>query len=115
MTIQFNCPRCGSLIAFADKHAGKSAKCMNCEQQLVIPAKTGQPPLKIEPKVKTEPQPGFYHAVFVENWKIFCDKDNLTAIVFVIAAVCLKFFSAAPAVWDLQHISPRGVIFSGSI
>jgi hypothetical protein len=32
--------------------------------------------------------------VFVDSWKIFFNKDNLTAIVFVIAAVCFKFFTA---------------------
>jgi hypothetical protein len=95
MTIQFNCPKCKSLIAFADKHAGKAARCMNCGQQLIIPTKNG---LKVEAiKPKTEPKvpmPGFCYAVFVDSWKIFFDKDNLTALVFVVAAVCFKFFSS---------------------
>ena len=95
MTIQFHCPKCGSLIAFTDKHAGQSAKCLTCGQQQIIPDKSGQTPKKIEPKVELEfPLPGFFHAVFVDSWKIFFDKDNLTAIVFVIAAVCFRFFSA---------------------
>jgi hypothetical protein len=94
MTIQFNCPKCKSLIAFADKHAGRAAKCINCGQQLTIPEKTGQIPQKLEPQVEPKvPQPGFYRAVFVDSWKIFFDRDNLTAIVFVTAAVCFKFFS----------------------
>jgi hypothetical protein len=81
-------------MAFADKHAGKSARCLNCNQQLIIPTTTGQQPRQIEPKAEPKiPVPGFYHAVFVESWKIFFDKDNLTAIVFVIAAVCFKLFS----------------------
>jgi len=96
MTIQFKCPKCGSLIAFADKHAGKSARCLNCNQQLVIPAKTGQTPQTIEPKVEPEfPLPGFYHAVLVESWKIFLDRENVTTLVFVTAAVFFKFFSAS--------------------
>ena len=95
MTIQFHCPKCGSLIAFTDKHAGQIAKCLTCGQQQIIPEKSGQTPQKIEPKVEPEfPLPGFYRAVFVDSWKKFLDKDNLTAIVFVIAAVCFKFFSA---------------------
>ncbi len=95
MTIQFHCPKCGALIAFTDKHAGQSAKCLTCGQQQIIPEKSGQKPKKIEPKVEPEfPLPGFYRAVFIDSWKIFFDKDNLTAIVFVTAAVCLKFFSA---------------------
>ena len=95
MTIQFHCPKCGSLIAFTDKHAGQTAKCMTCGQRQIIPEKSGQIPKKIEPKVEPEfPLPGFYRAVFVDSWKIFINKDNLTAIVFVIAVVCFKFFSA---------------------
>jgi hypothetical protein len=94
MTIQFHCPKCGSLIAFTDKHAGQTAKCLTCGQQQIIPEKSGQTPKKIEPKVEPEfPLPGFYHAVFVDSWKIFFDKDNITALVFVIAVVCFRFFT----------------------
>lgn len=94
MTIQFHCPKCGSLIAFTDKHAGQTAKCLTCGQKQIIPEKSNLTPLKVEPKTEPEvPLPGFYHAVFVDSWKIFIDKDNLTSLVFVIAAVCLKFFS----------------------
>lgn len=95
MTIQFNCPKCKSLIAFTDKHAGKPAQCLNCNQRMIIPARSGQKPQTIEPKIEAEtPLPGFYRAVFVDSRKIFFDKDNLIAIVFVTAAVCFKFFSA---------------------
>ena len=93
MTIQFHCPKCGSLIAFTDKHAGQVAKCMTCGQRQIIPEKSGQTPEKIEPKVPKIPLPGFYRAVFIDSWKIFIDKDNLTAIAFVIAAVCFRFFT----------------------
>jgi DNA-directed RNA polymerase subunit RPC12/RpoP len=95
MTIQFHCPKCGSLIAFTDKHAGQSAKCLTCGQRQIIPEKSDQTPQKIEPKVEPEfPLPGFYRAVFVDSWKIFIDKNNLTSLVFIIAAICFKFFSA---------------------
>ncbi len=96
MTIQFKCPKCGSLIAFADKHAGKPARCLNCNQRLVIPPKTGEAPQPIEPAPEPEfPMPGFYLAVFVESWKIFIDRQNVTTLAFVTAAVCFKFFSAS--------------------
>lgn len=95
MTIQFHCPKCGALIAFTDKHAGQSIKCMTCGQRQIIPEKSGQTPQKIEPKAEPEfPLPGFYRAVFVDSWKIFIDKDNLPSLVFVIAGICFKFFSA---------------------
>ncbi|MGA2172439.1 MAG: hypothetical protein ABSG82_05430 [Sedimentisphaerales bacterium] len=95
MTILFKCPKCGEIIAFTDKHAGQSAKCMTCGQQMIIPEKTGQAPKIIKPKAEPKvPQPGFYRAVFVDSWKIFSDRKNLTGFVFVTAAICFKFFSA---------------------
>jgi len=95
MTIQFNCPSCGELIAFDDKHAGKRARCLSCGQIFIIPQSSDETPQKIEPKVqKVEPVPGFYTAVFVDSWKIFIDRQNATALVFVTAVVCFRFFLA---------------------
>jgi len=113
MTIQFHCPKCGSLIAFTDKHAGQSARCLTCGQQQIIPEKSGQTPQKVEPETKTKvPLPGFYHAVFVDSWKIFFDKDNLTALVFVIAAVCFRFFSAgAFCLAAIMYFAAWGYLF----
>jgi hypothetical protein len=68
---------------------------MTCDQQLIIPAKNGEAPQTVKPRVEpATPLPGFYHAVFVDSWKIFLDKDNLMTFVFVAAAVCFKFFSS---------------------
>ena len=113
MTIQFHCPKCGALIAFTDKHAGQSVKCMTCGQRQIIPEKSGQTPQIIEPKVEPEfPLPGFYRAVFVDSWKIFIDKDNLTAIVFVTAAVCFKFFSAGAVCFAfIMYFAAWGYLF----
>jgi hypothetical protein len=93
MTIQFNCPNCGALIAFDDKYCGKRARCFTCGQRLIIPAASFETPEKIEPeKERTEPLPGFYRAVFRDSWRLFIDPDNATSLVFVVAAVCFKFF-----------------------
>jgi len=93
MTIQFNCPNCSSLIAFSDKNAGKRARCLTCGQLFIIPAKDGEKPKKIEPKIqKAEPVPGFYRAVLVDSWRLFIGPQNSTSLAFVIAAVCFKFF-----------------------
>jgi len=95
MTIQFFCPNCNEIIGFPDKHAGKRARCTNCGQLFIIPSENYKKPKKVElPKEKGEPIPGFYHAVFVDNWKLFFDSENVTSLVFVIAVVCFKFFSA---------------------
>jgi hypothetical protein len=98
MTIQFYCPNCGSLIAFDSKHAGKRARCLTCGQVLVIPSKDYEKPQK------SEPVSGFYRAVFVDNWKIFFDPENATSLLFVIAAVCFKFF-LGNAVCCMNYVS----------
>lgn len=96
MTIEFNCPNCGALIAFDGKHSGKRAKCLSCEQRFLIPARSFEKPKKIEPEAppKEDPIPGFYHAVFVESGKVFANAQNVTTLVFVIAVVCFRFFLA---------------------
>jgi ribosomal protein S27E len=95
MTIRFNCPSCNELIAFSDKHSGKRAHCMTCGQQFIIPSGDGKKPKKIKaPKEKAEPLPGFYRAVFVDSWRLFTNEENITGMVFIVVAVCLKFFTA---------------------
>ena len=93
MTIKFNCPYCKALIAFDSKHAGKRARCRTCQQLFFIPSKDDEKPKKIKTKFDTgDPPPGFYHAVFVESWKIFTTQTNVTPLVFVALIVCVKFF-----------------------
>ena len=94
MTIRFNCPSCGELIAFADKHCGKRARCSTCGQRFIIPSKDNQTPEKVKPpQEEGEPLAGFYRAVFVDSWKLFLRPQNATGLVFVVAAVCFKFFT----------------------
>ncbi len=94
MTIQFFCPRCNDIIGFPEKHAGRRARCTNCGQLFIIPSENYKKPKKVElPKEKGEPLPGFYRAVFVDNWKLFFDSANATSLVFVVAVVCFKFFT----------------------
>lgn len=96
MTIQFNCPNCGALIAFESKHVGKRARCLTCNQLFIIPEKDNQTPKKVKPPEspldKALPLPGFFRAALVDNWKIFFDRKNVTTLAFVAAAVCFKFF-----------------------
>jgi hypothetical protein len=94
MTIQFNCPNCNELIAFDKKHCGKRAHCITCGQRFIIPSEENETPQKIEPGPEEEgqPVPGFYRAAFVESWRLFVNPDNATGLVFVVAAVCFKFF-----------------------
>jgi hypothetical protein len=94
MTIQFNCPSCDVVIAFADEHAGKRARCTTCGQRLIIPSESDAAAKKfVEPEEKGEPIPGFYRAALVESWKLFGRAQNAAGLVFVTAAVCFKFFA----------------------
>ena len=93
MTIQFNCPSCHELIAFADQHRGKRARCTACGQRFIIPPASNETAKKIEPtEEETEPLPGFYREVLLGNWKLFAGAKNTTGLVLVAAAVCFKFF-----------------------
>ena len=46
------------------------------------------------PKEEAEALPGFYGAALVDGWKIFTTPENVTGLVFVLTAVCCKFFVA---------------------
>jgi ribosomal protein S27E len=95
MTIRFNCPSCNELIAFADKHSGKRAHCANCGQKFIIPSEDKGKTKKIKsPKERAEPLPGFYRAVFASSWQLFTKEENITGLLFIATAVCLKFFVA---------------------
>src|SRR3990172_4586183 len=85
MTIEFNCPHCGALIAFDSKHAGQRAKCLKCDQKFLIPSESFQKAEKVapEPKPREEPIPGFYRAVFLDSWRIFFRRQSVTPLAFV--------------------------------
>jgi DNA-directed RNA polymerase subunit RPC12/RpoP len=106
VTIEFNCPKCGALIAFDSKHAAKRAKCLTCGERFLIPAESFQKPQTAEPEAerKEDPIPGFYHAVFVDCWRIFITPENATALVFVTAVVCFRFFLAQGCC--VQYVAP---------
>jgi hypothetical protein len=94
MTIQFFCPSCNDIIGFPDKHAGRRARCTNCGQFFIIPSENYKKPKKVKlQEEKGDPLPGFYRAVFVDNWKLFFDSENVTSLAFVITVVCFKFFT----------------------
>jgi hypothetical protein len=95
MTIEFNCPNCKAVIAFADKHGGKQGHCTSCQQRFIIPFRSREKAEKVKPpEEKGEPIPGFYKAALVDSWKLFTDSDSMTGLVFIVVAVCIKFFTA---------------------
>lgn len=106
MTIEFNCPSCGALIAFDSQHVGRTARCLTCRQKLIIPAESFQKPEKIAPppEPRGEPTPGFYRAVFVEMGRSFFHPQNVTTLAFIVAIVCFRFF-LAQGVCGLNFVS----------
>jgi DNA-directed RNA polymerase subunit RPC12/RpoP len=106
MTIEFNCPKCGALIAFDSQHSGRRARCLSCGQKFVIPAESFQKPEKVapEPEPKGEPIPGFARAAFADTWKLLVHPKNVTPLAFVVAIVSFRFF-LAQGVCCMNHIS----------
>jgi len=105
MTIQFNCPKCDALIAFTDKHAEKRARCLTCGELFIIPAREGEKPQRIQPKIqKAEPVPGFYRAVLVDSWRLLVGPQNSASLAFVVAVVCFKFFLGT-GICCMNHLS----------
>jgi hypothetical protein len=94
MTIEFNCPNCNEIIAFADRHSGKDAHCTSCGQRFVIPSKSFEKAKIIKPEEEvSEPVEGFYKALFIDFWKFLIKPQSATGLVFIAAAVSFKFFT----------------------
>jgi DNA-directed RNA polymerase subunit RPC12/RpoP len=106
MTIKFSCPKCGALIAFPEKQAGRRAKCLTCGQRFIIPAGEYEKVQAIKPEHEKPgaPLPGFYRAVFLDSWKLFFNPENITPLAFVVTLVCFRFFLAG-GVCCLGYIS----------
>jgi len=102
---------------------------MTCGQKFIIPFGDEEKLKKIKSlKERSEPVPGFYRAVFVDSWRLFTNQENITGLVFIAAAVCLKFFTAGMnytltipgqaysvdlpiAIGHVLHISAWGFLF----
>jgi hypothetical protein len=98
MSIEFNCPKCKALIAFAEKHAGKRARCVKCDHRFVIPEASFQKPVHTsQPKEAPEltiPLPGFYRAALIQSWGLLFRPNALVGLTWICAAVCFKFYVA---------------------
>lgn len=83
MTISFRCPWCNALCAFGDRHIGRRAKCVTCQERFIIPDQSDIKPKKVIEKIKVieKPKKGFYKAVFKNSWDaIFCSESRATLI-----------------------------------
>jgi hypothetical protein len=76
-TVNFNCERCGKLMAVSEEHLGKSVRCPHCQEIIQAP---GQPPgpapastgVPSEP-VFTPPQAVFTESIFEEMQQVAGD------------------------------------------
>jgi hypothetical protein len=117
MTIQFNCPNCDAVIGFEDKYCGKRAQCTSCGQRFIIPAKNHEKAEKAKPPEEiSEPESGFYRAVFIDSLKLFICPRNATGLVFVAVVICFKFFTGhLDYSWTAGHFrfqAPVGFIIT---
>lgn len=97
MSIEFNCPKCGALIAFADQHAGKRARCMTCDHRFIIPETSFKKPKRTSQPEYTEPDtplPGFYKAAFAGSWSMLWRSSNVVGLTLVCSLVGFKFIWA---------------------
>jgi hypothetical protein len=109
MSISFHCPNCEQICAFHDEYAGRQGRCCKCNQVFTIPFQEE----RIAEKIETdpgEPVPGFYRAVFFENWKVFIKFPSLVGLVFITAAVSFKFFAGHANYQFLRFYFPLGFI-----
>jgi cytochrome c biogenesis protein CcdA len=96
MALTFRCPECNGICAFAEKHAGRGARCTRCQSHFIIPASSDETAKKITLETNDDGGAisGFYRAVFVKSWKVFIDRKNLVGLALMIVAVLVKFVVA---------------------
>ena len=100
-SITFHCPKCKNICGFNDIHAGRRAKCQECETAFIIPATDGGEAEKVkEEKVESDGDAfsGFYRAAMVDTWKLFTKKENIAGLVLVVILVTVKFF-----LWNFNY------------
>src|SRR5262245_22387810 len=57
MAIQFNCSRCGQILAAADGHAGVAVRCPKCKGVVSVPKAAPPPPLALPVALAPAPAP----------------------------------------------------------
>ena len=89
MAITFKCPKCNTLCAFSERHAGRRARCMTCNKVFYIPDTDGGEP--IVETVETGPLPGYYRRALIDSWKMFINPANAKILIFFALMVSLEY------------------------
>ncbi|MBN1816796.1 MAG: hypothetical protein JW828_05520 [Sedimentisphaerales bacterium] len=91
-TITFDCPGCGGICGFDNKHAGRLARCTRCQQRFIVPQFNGQPAQKIKPdEDQGEAIGGFYHALFIDNIASFFRISSSTPMIWMAVLAIVRF------------------------
>ncbi len=89
-SITFRCPKCKTLCAFADRYAGRRARCTTCDRTFTIPDRDGGKP--VTEILEQPPLPGYYRRALIESWKIFINPENAKILIFFALMVSLEYF-----------------------
>ncbi len=91
MTRTFYCPGCGGICGFAERHAGRTARCTRCNQRFIIPDVNNVKAQKVKEE-RGNPLPGFYRQVLIKTWPVFFHKDSLVSLAFLASLIVFRFF-----------------------
>jgi len=90
MTFTFECPQCGNLCAFDEKHVGRRARCLHCHERFTIPAPGTK--AKAVPRIPERPLGGFFHEALLRTPRAVFRTASATGTVFLTALVVFRFF-----------------------
>ncbi|MBW8034610.1 MAG: hypothetical protein FVQ79_02820 [Planctomycetes bacterium] len=114
MSITFRCPECNGVCAFEAIHAGRRARCQECDTVFIIPSADGGKAEKVKIKEVEgdgDAFSGFYRAALVETWGLFTKKENAAGLALVVTLVTIKFF-----LWNFNFIfaipTQRGTVIT---
>lgn len=95
-TVEFECPKCGQICAFGDRHVGRRARCTKCSTYFLIPA-AGQQACALKPTfLEDGPWSGFWKALFKDTpAALLCPAGLMAASVFIACSV-LRFYCGHP-------------------
>jgi hypothetical protein len=85
------CPKCKTEYEYDDEIAGTAFECEKCGRVFITPSHEEQ---ERQPQKPETPFLHFYHAVFIDTWKIFKRPHNYILIGLLVVMAVLKFFLA---------------------
>jgi hypothetical protein len=95
-TLEFECPQCGQICAFDDRHVGRRARCTKCNALFLIPA-AGQPAHTLKQAILDDgPFSGFWTALLRDTPKALLHPHSLAGILLMVCASVVRFYIGHP-------------------